>query len=302
MEATNSVPLDAGSAPEKQAAKFDLRSIVRSPAFLPGVVLLAAMILLNWPLMLALPTLWMSEDGYYSHGFLVPLICAYVIYRWWPRLSSIPVAPSNWALVPLIISLWLVRTGSYTEIDVIQSVAFLAVLLSGIALVAGWRWMRALTLPVLYLIFALPMFTMLIQSYTNPLQIMSTKVAYRLLQVLGMQPYQAPGDVTTIYLSNFTMSVEIPCSGLKLLLALMAFTSFFMLIANLKWWGNVIMALLVIPLSVFINGLRIALVGIVGDKYGTEAGLSFHDYSGYITLIICFFILFKIARWLGWRD
>jgi exosortase/archaeosortase family protein len=96
--------------------------------------------------------------------------------------------------------------------------------------------------------------------------------------------------------------VDVPCSGLKLLLALTAFTIFFVLIARLKWWAN-LLALGMIPvLAILINGLRIALIGVVGDTWGQDAGMTFHDYSGYITLIICFMILFKIFRWMGWKD
>jgi len=74
------------------------------------------------------------------------------------------------------------------------------------------------------------------------------------------------------------------------------------LIANLRWWANLLMFAVVAPLCLFINGLRIALIGIVGDRLGSEAGHAFHNYSGYVTLILCFFLLFKLARVLGWKD
>jgi exosortase/archaeosortase family protein len=66
--------------------------------------------------------------------------------------------------------------------------------------------------------------------------------------------------------------------------------------------ANLIFAASILPLALFINGLRIALIGVVGNAWGPEAGAQFHDYSGYITLILCFFILFKGARLLGWKD
>ena len=41
----------------------------------------------------------------------------------------------------------------------------------------------------------------------------------------------------------------------------------------------------------------------VGESATIELGMKFRsDYSGYITLVICFFILFKFARWLGWKN
>jgi exosortase/archaeosortase family protein len=117
---------------------------------------------------------------------------------------------------------------------------------------------------------------------------------------VGYQVYQA--QPTELMLDNFELNVAVPCSGLKLLVAVTAFTVFFMLIARLRWWANAIMLASVLPLCLFINGLRIGLIGIVGEESGRAAGLAFHDYSGYITLLVCFFILFKFARVLGWKD
>lgn len=370
--------MEAGAAPiadspekakETPQFSFDWQKVVSSPAFMPGVVALFAICVAFWPLLRSLPNLWMSEDGYYSHGFLVPLISGFLVYRWWnvgPRLwdtfaaltitgavfvpvlhlvqgkfgsasltltgliliggvavtglqylveksvfmptgdeparglSSIPVRPFLPAALLLLPILWLLNPAYTQGMDSIMSALLLATLIVAIWFVAGGRWAVALSLPVLYLIFALPVWTMIINVYTNPLQIVSTDVAYGLLRAFGLDTYRE--DSTTIILNRFTLNVAIPCSGLKLLLALSAFTALFMMIAKLRWWGNLAMAVLLIPLALFINGLRIALIGVVGNEWGSEAGMKFHDYSGYITLIICFLILFKFARLLGWKD
>ncbi len=277
-----------------------LKDVRQSEAFWPGVALTIGIALAFLPLWLFLPSIWGSKDGYYSHGPLVPLISGYIIYRNWPRIKDTPIIPSYWAMlaaVPLII---LLRAAYSANIAFILSFGLLFTLLTAISFVAGWRWMLKLTAPVLYLAFCLPIWTMAFDTYTNPLQQVSTKVAYQMLALSGMHPYQP--DPTTIYLNNFVLNVEVPCSGLKLVLAVTAFTIFFMLIARLKTWGNIGMAIFVVPLCLFINGLRIALIGVVGDMYGADAGHQFHDYSGYITLVLCFFILFKLARVLGWKD
>jgi exosortase/archaeosortase family protein len=125
-------------------------------------------------------------------------------------------------------------------------------------------------------------------------------VSYSILALTGFQPYQ--DDATTVQLARFTLNIAVPCSGLKLLIALAAFTVFFMLVANLKWMGNLVLVALWLPLSLLINGLRIAMIGMVGNTWGHDAGMQFHDYSGYLTLLVCFFILFRVARGLGWKD
>jgi exosortase len=252
-----------------------------------------------WELLRALPALYLDSDGYYSHGLLVPVIAGYIAYRNWPKLRCVPLEPSLWALLPLAAVLVLLRPATATSMLSLLSFLLVASLLSGVWFVAGWRWMTGLAPPILYLLVGLPVWSMAINTYTNPLQLLSTSVAESLLRVCRFDLLR---DGTTIHLDHFVLDVGVPCSGLKLTVALGAFCLFFVLIARLRLWANLALALLVVPLAVAFNGLRIALVGMVGETWGDAAGRSFHDYSGYAMLLVCFFTLFKIARWLGWKD
>ncbi|MBL8059701.1 MAG: exosortase/archaeosortase family protein [Chthonomonas sp.] len=279
---------------------FDFNKIRNSPAFIPGLVAIAALVFAFWELFAELPKLWFKDDGYYSHGVLVPFISAYVIYRWWPKLKDIPVRPFYPAVLPLLLTGWLLFAGVRIGQIQILSFSLVMMLLAAVWFVAGGRWLLATFLPIGFLLFGLPIWSAIIDTYTNPLQIISTDISFSMLQLVGFEPWKQ--DNTTIYLKNFTLDVGVPCSGLKLAIAVSAFTSFFMMIAKLKWWGNLIMVAAVLPLCLFINGLRITLIGVVGNLYGEQAGHDFHDYSGYITLIVCFFLLFKLARLLGWED
>jgi exosortase len=278
-----------------------LAAAYASPAFWPGVAVAIGLTACYWTLFLSLYELWNSEDGYYSHGFLVPLISAYVVYRKWDRIKDIPVKVGWTALFFLLLNLITLRAAYSADIVVLLSFNFLASLLIGAWFIAGIKWMFALFMPIFYLIFALPVWTFAIDIYTNPLQKLSTQVAYHILQISGFQPLRDDTS-TTIYLNNFVLDVGVPCSGFKLIVAITAFTVFFVLISGLRWWANLLMFASIVPLALLINGLRVALIGMVGDYRGHEAGMQFHDYSGYITLLVCFFILFKFARLLGWKN
>ncbi len=289
------------SAPKKMALpNVDFAAIRKSPAFYPALAAIVAIFFAFWHLFAKLPPMWTAGDGYYSHGALVPFISGFVIYKWWPRLKDIPVKPAYFAGLPLILTGWLLFAGTRIEQVQVLSVSLVFTLLFGVWFVAGFKWMLAVSGPILYLLFGLPIWSHVIDTYTNDLQQISTDVSYAMLQIFQFEPYKY--DNTTIHLNNFTLDVGVPCSGLKLLIAVSAFTTFFVMIGNLKWWGNLMMFLAIFPLCLFINGLRIALIGVVGDMYGPEAGHQFHDYSGYITLLVCFFLLFKLARLLGWND
>jgi exosortase len=278
----------------------DWNAITKSPAFMPGVVMLILMGFAYSNLLFRLPDIWFAGDGYYSHGLLVPLISGYVIFKWWPKISQIEVKPFYPAIIGVGICLLLYRAALVVEVTQFMSVAFIGSLLFAIWFVAGGRWMFALAPATIYLLFMLPVWTAFVDNYTNPLQILSTEVAEFLLKITGFNP-MADGS-TVIYLNNFTLDVGVPCSGLKLILAVTAFTLFFVMIARLNIWGNMMMIALILPLCLFINGLRIMLIGVVGNEWGREAGMKFHDYSGYITLLVCFYLLFKAARILGWKD
>lgn len=288
------------------AEKFDwaafAKRVMESPAFWPGVALFIGFVLLYFRLITNLWSLWMEGDGYYSHGILVPPICGYVVWKQWPRIKTIPVKPALIAAIPLVALSWAAYRASTVEISLIMAFCFICSLMFAAAFIAGWRWMLALTPAILYSSFAMPFWTSAIDAYTNPLQKYSTKVAFQLLRLTSHDPYMSKTDDTTILLNHFTLNVAVPCSGLKLVLALSAFVVFFVLVARLKPWANIILLASILPMALFFNGLRIALIGIVGDAYGMKAGLSFHDSSGYITLVVCFFTLFKFARALGWKD
>jgi exosortase len=290
----------SGAPPASAKPGLTAEAIYRSPAFVPGVLVAIGIALIFGNLWDRLYDLWTGKDGYYSHGFLVPFISGYIIYRWWPKIKDIPVRPNYIALVPLLAVLYITRIASMNGIYALMSIGLILILLFSAWFVAGWRWMLALSPATLYLAFALPLWTSVIDNYTNPLQIYSTKVAYIFLELCGFDLYQ--GSPTIINMSNFVLNVEVPCSGLKLLLALTAFTFFFILIARLRWWANLLMLTIILPLALVVNGIRIGLIGVVGELQSPAAGMAFHDYSGYITLVLCFFILFRFARWLGWKD
>ncbi len=300
-ETLNDQPI-ATPAEQPRERGFDWTSITGSPAFWPGVALAAGILIAYLPLMRNLWTLWTSGDGYYSHGFLVPPIIGYIIFKRWDRIKATPVKPAMIAIVPILALTWVAFRAGSAGISMIMAACLVGTLVLGAAFVAGWKWMMV-TLPATsYSVFALPFWSGAIDAYTNPLQLISTKVAYEILKVMSYTLYVNPADPTTIVMNSYTLDVAVPCSGLKLVLALSAFVGFFVLIARLPIWANAILVASILPMALFFNGLRIAMIGMVGDGIGPEAAVKFHDYSGFITLGICFFALFKFARALGWKD
>ncbi|MGB9619215.1 MAG: exosortase-associated EpsI family protein, partial [Armatimonadota bacterium] len=100
-----------------------------------------------------------------------------------------------------------------------------------------------------------------------------------------------------------TLLVGSPCSGLRLLISLITFSWFFTYVIRAAWWKKAILVCMSFPLSIFINSLRVTMIGYVGFWTASEEAMHrFHDYSGYIGLVICFAILFGTAKLLRAGD
>ncbi len=271
-----------------------------SPSFYLSLGAVLGIILTFWPLLKTTGQSWMVNE-YYSHGWIIPILFAWQIKVRWNEWMQSPSTMNGWiALVLLPVVLALQYIAFVGDFWIIQSVLLIASLLLITLALTGWRRALLISMPICFLFFGLPVFGNFIEGSTNSLQLYSTTVAELLLRVFGFNPYRL--SPTDIQLNSYALTVAVPCSGLKLMVAVACFTAHFTLIARKDWFFSVLMFAMIVPLCLFINGLRIALIGVVGELRGPDAAHSFHDYSGYITLVICFFILFKFARLFGWKD
>ena len=252
-----------------------------------------------WPLFKTTGQKWMNDD-YYSHGWIVPLLIAWQLKVRYEDWKKIPIKTGYAALIAFVPIVFFQYIGFVGDFWIIQCIMLVSAILSSMWLIFGFKRAWFFTMPVVFLLFALPVWGAFIDGYTNDLQILSTTVAEKLLSLFGFSPMRL--SPTDIQLNSYALTVAVPCSGLKLMVAVACFTTHFVLIARKELSFNILMFMLVVPLCMFINGLRIALIGVVGELQGHAAALTFHDYSGYITLLICFFILFKFARLFGWKD
>jgi len=85
-------------------------------------------------------------------------------------------------------------------------------------------------------------------------------------------------------------------AGFKVLLALLTFSSAFAYLTDTTLGRRWTLFLVSLPLSILVNSIRIAMIGIAGECLGASAAHSFHDYSGMISLVLCAVFLFSIAK------
>lgn len=242
---------------------------------------------------------WFRSDGYYSHGILVPFLALYMVWMRREEIRQAELRPSSGGLAVVLTALALRVLGHLTQSSTISSLSFLILMYGTVASLLGWSMVRLVWFPILFLGFMMPLPSTVFDEISQPAQEWSTIIANVMLKTIGYETHRV-GNV--IYIpGGFDLDVGVPCSGFKMLVSMATFAFFFAYYIRVELWRQVLLVILALPLALMINGLRIALIGIVGTKFGEEAGYAFHDWSGYMVLVVAFAVLFQLGRWLGWQ-
>ncbi len=296
-QAETVTPEVRASATDSKDWLADILAIVKSEAFIFGALILGALYLCFKPLFNRFPEDWFGAETYYNHGPLVPVMAGYMIYDRWPKLKTIQVKPFYLAIVPLALLLYANYVALSAPRQLFLSIMLVVTLSLGTLFVAGWKWAVALLAPTFFLLLGLPIWETVIDVYTQPMQNISTNLAFSMLRGLGFEALRL--DDTNIMMSHFSMYIGVPCSGLRMILAMVALVAFCVFIGKMRWWANTILVVMAIPICIFVNSFRIALIGIIGEMYGADAGAKFHDTSGYISILLLVLILWRLTKALG---
>src|SRR5262245_53173254 len=136
---------------------------------------------------------WVHDDNY-SHGFLVPLFFAYVLWQRRRRLSAIPATPSWQGLLIILAAIATLIVGALGD-ELFLSRASLLLLLAGlIVYFLGWGWFRVVLFPWAFLFLMIPIPQILFSQITFPLQLLASRLGSSLLALLGV-PVLREGNV-----------------------------------------------------------------------------------------------------------
>ena len=238
-------------------------------------------------------------DSYYSHALLVPALCAAMMWRIRDRLRRIKPERSLIALVVLGFFTLMQIDAEHREIEIVNSWTFIAMIWSAIWFAAGGRFIRTAWFPLLFLTAMAPLPGPLLNDATHGLQQLSTAGAAWMLNHIGFDNVRNGYEIR---LADYTLFVDVPCSGFKTLLALLTFDAFFANMLDGSLSRRLAIFAASVPLALTVNIARIFLIAIVGECLSDAGAHAFHDYSGIITLIFGFSILFGLARIFGCRK
>lgn len=231
---------------------------------------------------------WNKEE--YSHGYMIPLVAAFLA---WQRLERLPAAitPSSWwGLLFLVQGLLALVVGELSALYTIIQYGFLICVFGLLLMTLGLGGTALLWAPFAYLIFMIPLPNFLYNNLSSQLQLISSELGVTLIRLFGISVY-LEGNV--IDLGLMKLQVVEACSGLRYLFPLMSFGFLIACLFRGPLWQRVLLFLSTIPITVLMNSLRIGFIGITVERWGRSAAEGLlHDFEGWVVFMGCVGVLF----------
>jgi exosortase D (VPLPA-CTERM-specific) len=237
----------------------------------------------------ALVGIWNTQEEY-GFGYLVPFIAAFLVWQRKDRLE-LRYFEGSWTGVAVVAAgLGLGILGRLSTLDTVAQYGFL-VSLFGLALAGcGWRGLRMLAAPLVVLCFMVPLPNYLLREVSAQLQLLSSQLGVGMIRLAGVSVF-LEGNV--IDLGSMKLQVVEACSGLRYLLPLMTLGFIASYFYKVELWKRALVFLSTIPITIGMNSLRIALVGVTSDRFGKAAAEGFlHDFEGWAVFMLCLGVMF----------
>ena len=269
------------------------------PTRIRAVIVALAFIAVFYNVLLDLSHKWYHSADW-SHGWLIPLFSAYLVYLRWDRVRRAPLRHTWVGLVLVVVTLlgyqyflWVWPMGYPRPAMMLLCLAGVIVFLCGLPI------LRLVWVPWLYLFFAVPLPQGVYFRLTDPLRRMAAVVATQVLSLFPELDIEKVGSTIEYVYRGQTgeLGVADACSGMRSTMTLCALGVAVAFISERPWWQRLIMVASCIPIAIFANFVRVTTTSMlhifVDPKY---AGGTYHTLLGLVTLLLAF----GVFSGLGW--
>ena len=259
---------------------------------LKAAIIVACLVILYFSVLQGLVSDWLRLPDF-SHGFLIPIVSFYFVYERRKELSALNRS-SNWIGLPLFLfGIVLLLLGNLATEYFTMRFSILVVLGGIILFLLGREFFKTLLFPIVFLIFMIPIPSVLMDRITFPMQLFASKVAAKSLYLVGI-PALREGNI--ILLANTSLEVAEACSGIRSLISLLALSVVFAYFSQNSTWKRILLVLSTFPIAIIANAARVTGTGVLAHYYGDKVAQGFfHGFSGWILFVIAFVCLFLLG-------
>lgn len=237
------------------------------------------------------------DDPNYSHGFLIPLVSAYLVWQKREVLAAMPVRGATAGLAVILFGLGMLLVGLAAGESFTMRVSMLVVMGGAILFVCGWPLLREVLFPFGFLVFMIPLPYLLYDSVAFPLKLEISRLSVLALQAIGV-PVIREGNI--IHLTNTSLEVADACSGIRSIISLLALATAMAYFSQRGLLRKGVLVLSAIPIAMFANGIRVVGTGLLASRYGPEVAHGFfHEFAGLAIFGVAMVLLVGVAVFLA---
>jgi exosortase len=246
---------------------------------------------------------WCDPGSESGHGFFVPLVSAYLVWRNRKSLKfEIATGHVKWSGIWIVsIALVLYWAGVRAQQPRLGVISLILLSWSIPYLLYGWGLARKLVFICGYLALAIPM--SFLSSITLPLRLIASHGAVFIVQGLGVGVVCRGTAIISSEPGRFALDVAAACSGLRSLVSLCAVIAAYAYIMHRASWRRWLLFMCAVPIAIVGNIARIIGLVFVAIIFGSEKAIEVaHDYSGYFVFIVSVLLMIVISRQLEQGD
>lgn len=239
------------------------------------------------------------RDPNYSHGFIVPLVSGYALYRKAGTLKDTAACPENRGLLLVVLGLFVFTAARLGAESFTMGVSLLIVLAGLVISLFGREVFRAAAFSIGYLVMLIPLPYTLYDSVAFPLKLLVTRGAVAFLKGIGVVVWRE-GNI--IMFPNSVFEVADACSGIRSLMSLIALSAALAYFFHDTLPRRLAVVLSAIPIALFANWTRVVVTGILAQYRGARAAEGFfHDFAGVAVFGIATAMLIAVGLPVGRR-
>ena len=232
-----------------------------------------------------------AGSDYYDHIMLIPLVSGYLFYVKRKEIfakidysvqigSGVIVAGIVFYIIGRTIGVKL-NQNDYSSLMTSSALVFWT---GTFILFYGIQAFRIASFPILFLVFMVPIPSVLMENIIYALQVGSTEATYMIFKMMGI-PFSRNGFI--FQLPGINIEVAKQCSGIRSSMALFITSILAGHIFLQTGWKKVILFLVVFPITIIKNGIRIVtltLLAMYVDE-GFLTGGFLHKSGGFLFYI-----------------
>jgi exosortase len=243
---------------------------------------------------------WEAID--YTHAYFVLPVSLWMAYRKRQELKTlalqfVPSSGDNIGLLALIPGLLMFIFGWRQNFLIVSSFSMIPVVWGLVRFLHGPLIVKALRLPILYLLFLVPPPLGVLDKITLPMRYGISGLAEVILRSLNY-PISKSGLLLTMGGNEIFMGA--PCSGFRSLITMLALTVAYVSFSKGSFHKKVILTLSGIPFALFGNLIRVMCLCLMTYYAGKEAAEGFfHGFSGGVIFLVMILSLMGLENFLG---